>query len=137
MTGEKLFLRYAFPCVEVRESMGVISPHHNKELTDWIKNAVQPARSRLKFCFPNAFRALRALASNTGREIWSIENIQDYWHNNHRRPGECGVHLITVGSVDGGIVISNRQFFVNIYNLSLRAGDRIYTHKKYVIEKVD
>ena len=137
MTGEKLFLQYAFPCVEDRERAGAISTQHREELSGWIVRNVQPARRRLKFCFPKAFEALRALAQRTRRAVWSLENVQDYWRNNHGHSGDCRVVQIAVEEIRGRVVVSKNQFFVNICNLPLSPGDKVYVHRRCVVEKVD
>ena len=138
MTGEKLFLRYAFPCVETREEMGVISSEHRKELNKWIEDDAQPSRRRLKYCFPNAFRALRELAESCEREVWSVENVKDYWRNHHKRTVECGVNKTVIDELEheGRIAVTALGKFLNVYKLLLEKKQLIYTHKRCVVETI-
>lgn len=138
MTAEQLFLRYAYPCVHAKEVMGKISPKHSQELTTWVLEEGNPTRRRLKFCFPHAFRALRALAQTQGRETWSLVNVQDYWHNHHDREGDCATQLVTILVINNKTVTVNNGVdelaMVNLYGLSLQVGDRVYTHQRCVVE---
>ncbi|MBT4849485.1 hypothetical protein HON36_01395 [Candidatus Parcubacteria bacterium] len=137
MTGEQLFLRYAFPCVQAREIMGKISPKHSQELTTWAIQDLQPTRRRLKFCFPHAFRALRQLARANNRQTWSLINVQDYWRSNHGHEGDCAVQLVTVVNLNKIVTVNNgadQLPVVNLYGLHLRVGDKVYTHKRCIVE---
>ncbi len=138
MTGERLFLRYAFPCVDARLAKGLISEEHTKELSAWVKGSGRPTRRRLKYCFPNAFKALRELGQRSGREPWSLENVEDYWHNNHKRSGDCAVRLLEVEKVEfgGRLILVGEKRFLNGYGLELAPGDKVYVHRQAVIEKL-
>ena len=138
MTGGMLFLYYAFPCVQVREMMGKISPEHAQQLTFWVMQGLQPTRRRLKFCFPHAFLAMRQLARVNGQPTWSLANVQDYWHNHHGHEGDCAVQLVTVLVINNKTVTidngANQLVVINLYGLSLQVGDQVYTHKRCIIE---
>ncbi len=139
MTGEQLFLYYAFPCVQAREIMGKISPEHSQQLTTWVKQGLQPTRRRLKFCFPHAFRALRRLAWANNRPTWSLINVQDYWHNHHGHEGDCAVQLVTVVNLNKIVTVDNSTGqlpVVNLYGLHLQVGSKVRTHNRFIIEVV-
>jgi hypothetical protein len=136
MTGEKLFLLYAYPCVSSRLATGKITKAHADELKGLVESGGQPTRRRLKYCFPNAFRAIRELAETKQREVWSLENVADYWRNNHPGQGDCAVEIITINKIinDGlmGIECCKKHF--NIYSLPITVDCKVYVHKSCIIE---
>ena len=115
MTGEQLFLRYAFVCLDARLIKGLISEEHAEDLSAWVKEGGQPTRRRLKYCFPKAFQALRALGLEKGRQPWSLENVASYWRENHGRSGDCAVRLLQVKEVEygGRLILVGEERFLN------------------------
>lgn len=140
MTGEELFLRYAFPCAYEKETRGIISVEQKKELEDCLANNKKPRRRLLKTCFSHAFQALRDLAEKTGTSTWSIRNVKNYWLDNHRGFGDCGIAIIAVSGINGKIItVSNslhEHQVINLYNLDLKIRNHVICHKGCVIEKI-
>ena len=140
MTGEMLFLRYAYPCAEIRLTRELISPRDYKLLGEWVRGCGgQPNRGKLKFCFPNAFKALRERASLLGCGTWSLESVTDYWRKNHGHEKPCSVERVLIQSLrlagKDSYIFINGTVFSNVYDLDVAIGDAVYIHQFCVIEK--
>lgn len=138
MTGERLFLLYAFPCTDIRLHRGQISAQDKQQLEGLIPERSRPEQAFLARCFPDAFRSLTALARQAGRSVWSLDNVQSYWRDNHGKVGECRVSRVTIQSLEhsGQLVITTDGHFLNVYDIPLSAGSEITTHKSCVIEQL-
>jgi hypothetical protein len=141
MTGELLFLRYAFPCAEIRLKNGLISEADYQILFGWVNGKEIPNRKKLKFCFPNAFKASRDLALAKGVPVWSWENITNYWRNHHGHYGICAVLPLMVMpggnfSLVGSDEVIDGLKVKNIYNLDIVAGDIVFAHQLCLVEKI-
>ncbi|MFH1631628.1 MAG: hypothetical protein ABIA47_01200 [bacterium] len=139
MTGEQLFLRYAWPCAVDKVVLGIIRYEHYAEMRECLHKGQDPQRKRLKFCFPNAFKATRAFAELHDREVWSLENVRDYWRSGHAGKGECAVFRATViasGSVASTVQLEDkeRKKVLNPYSLAIHAHQTVYIHKGCVVE---
>lgn len=137
MTGEELFLLYAFPCTEIRLHRGLITKQDEQKLQELIDGQRQPDRKFLARCFPDAFRSLVENAKTIGLSVWSLENVQVYWRSNHGKVGECRVVRSTIESIEhnGRFVVTSDGHFLNLYDLPLAVGSEITTHKSCVIEQ--
>lgn len=146
MSPEKLFLRYAFPCTEVRATRNEITLEQVEELGRIVKldNLGRKYRKILFECFPDAYRAMRELAELSGRHIWSKENVRDYWHNHHRGVSPvslCRVHSYNPTNYTCQVEMefgkkAMLENMINMYILPLRVGSMVYVHQRCVIEKV-
>lgn len=139
MTGEMLFLRYAFPCVQAKAMRGLISAEHKAMMEECMARGRAPSRRLLKYCFPNAFKGLKETAGVSGVEVWGLANVKAHWRCNHQRDGACGVRLVTVDQImdDGKLVMSAQERFLNIYALELKISSSVYVHKGCVIEELE
>ena len=139
MSGEQLFLRYAFPCAWDKMVRGRISPEFHADLGQAL-TLPRPRRGLLKFCFPKAWKAMRVHARNVGRsDLWSLENVADYWRHHHGHAGECAVELVTaLGDSDLLVPVrlsDGREFSaVNQYAYEFEAGAQLYIHRRCVAE---
>ena len=138
MTGEKLFLQYAFPCTDFRLCQRLISLEDQARLQLMNNQEEDLDREFLAVCFPDAFGSLSELASQNGLSVWSLANVQSYWRANHAKVGECQVSRLMVQAIehDGRMVVTAEGRFFNLYNLSLPVGTEISTHKGCVIEQL-
>lgn len=140
MTGEMLFLLFAYPCADERKSRGLITDEQMKELEECIEKNKNPRRRLLKTCFSTAFTSQRDLAQKKGRSTWSLDNVKDYWYNNHRGFGDCSVKILCVSGIKDRIISASDECheyqFVNIYNLSLKIKNHIMCHKGCVIKSI-
>jgi hypothetical protein len=140
LTGEQLFLRYAFPCADTMLIIGKIDEEHFLELDQLVKSNGQPRRRLFPFCFPNAFRKLRKYAEENGLKRWALSTVQDLWRNHHDHEGDCRVRRCTVVEVDdGGVIITvlcgEEQFAtINLYHLPILLDNVVYVHRKVVVE---
>lgn len=142
MTPEIFFLRYAFPCVDFLMWSKKISEEQARSLTQMIKSYIETDRTLLTICFPNACFRMCTIAQQNNRDPWSMDNVQDYWRNNHF--GSSPVDkMYVLGWHNEGIIALRSGFdgkedglgFFNMYDLQLFEGDVVYIHKNWVIEK--
>lgn len=140
MTGEQLFLRYAFPCALDKMIQNRISPEFHGDLERAL-TVKTPRRGPLKYCFPHAFKAMREWAESIGRrsELWNLENVANYWRHHHGHTGECAVELVTaLGDSDLLVPVrlsDGREFpAVNQYKYAFKAGAQLYIHRRCVAE---
>jgi hypothetical protein len=146
VTGEQLFLRYAFPCTDTPFGMiagrktRMLSPKHRAEILDLIKNNGQPRRSLLRFCYPYAFRKLREYAQKNGLERWALATVAEFWRHHHGHTGECSVRCAMVLNVSDDnttacVAYQGEKFpVVNHYHLPLRMGQYVYVHLRMIAE---
>ncbi|MBP9752021.1 MAG: hypothetical protein KBD19_04135 [Candidatus Moranbacteria bacterium] len=140
MHPKMLFLRYAFACTEDLLQRGKITEPSFNELKMIVDNpTLIPGDSVLQECFPTACANIRSLGERNGREVWSMENVADFWrnhHGNHRTPVE--ILMIDMVRADGFVRVADAKprFFHNRYGLDVREGDSVRTHVSLIIEKI-
>ena len=142
LTGEQLFLRYAFPCASSRLAGGKINMQHFLELKQLIEDAEQPRRGLLSFCFPNAARRLRDYAIVNGLGRWDLATVKGLWRRHHGHKDECRVlrcEVIAVGNDEVKTIAlcewEGEQFIaINLYNLPLQKGCSVYVHRRTIVE---
>ncbi len=144
MTGEQLFLRYAFPCAESRVIRGKLDEAHLEKLKSLAQSGGQPNRQLLRYCFPHAFRRLREFGKSQGLTDgawWSLETVRCFWRQHHGHRGECQLRRVVVGSVEGRLVSAifndTQVKAINFYNLPIRVGEEVYLHLGVVVEKAE
>ncbi|MEK7174090.1 MAG: hypothetical protein AAB759_00305 [Patescibacteria group bacterium] len=153
MTGEELFLRYAFPCAEGRVIRGKLDEAHFEILKKLVLGRDEPRQELLKYrrphvfrhllryCFPHAFRRLREFAESSDRERWALGTVAEFWRSHHEHRGECRVRR-------GVIVAASDQFprvllgeeavrTINLYGLPLRNGEEVCVHLSVVVEQTE
>ena len=132
ITGERLFLLYAWPCAILRLNAGEIGGNDYIELERLVKSGADPKRALLAHCFPNAYRGIGS---------WSYDSVAHYWRNLHCHEGKPRDvrKVMVIEIMHKGLVkvkIGDRGLiFVNEYELSLQVGDIVFTHKNTIIEK--
>lgn len=143
MTPERLFLHYTFPCAKLRWRSGKITEDQMRRISQMFGNNEDPDRGLLKDCFPDAYREMRLLAQKHDRKTWDLDNVQDYWRNNHF--GLSPVDKLYVLDRHSEVEVFLKAGFdgktygmlcINMFNLSLLTGDVVYTHQRWIIEKV-
>lgn len=146
MTGEQLFLRYAFPCVDtsggriVGKKYRTLNEEHLAELRQLVTSGGQPMRSLLRYCFPYAFRGLRKFAEENHLERWALATVIAFWRHHHGHIGECRVRRCTVAQVSGdaatAMVECERERFgtINYYHLPIQVGQFVYIHLRVIAE---
>jgi len=142
MTSEKLFLRYAFPCVEGRVMLGKINPLDYEKLKLFLQENSDPEQEFLSHCFEDADGQLSAFAKKHGLEKWNLNTVTEFWRHHHVGYHDgCEVNLVTVVSIKNNFVevcLDEKNLTVfNPYNLSLQIGDKVYLHRWTIIEKVE
>ena len=148
MTGEQLFLRYAFPCADGRLLRGKLDEVHSNKLTGFIERNSQPPRSLFRFCFPYAFRRLCKYARENGKERWALATVQEFWRYHHGHHGECRVRrgrildLQTNGTMTAARIIvpetlespEEELIVLNSYRLPVQEGQHVYFHFRVIAE---
>ncbi|OGZ05509.1 MAG: hypothetical protein A2845_05885 [Candidatus Lloydbacteria bacterium RIFCSPHIGHO2_01_FULL_49_22] len=147
LTGEQLFLRYAYVCTDDRFSRGLIKEEHVATLQKLIEENGDPEQALLMECFADATRGLFAFAGQQGKSPWTKETITLFWRHHHGHEGDCrvlhGVVLVACSQKKIAVRVygadakeSSDYFALNHYGLSLSAGDRVTLHRRVIIEHV-
>lgn len=140
LSGPQLFLRYAFPCVGDRLHAHLINRLNFELLKSLVKDGGEPRISLLRKCFPNAVKSLETFARIKKKKMWAIRTVAKFWRHHHGHEGDCAVRLLTVVAVDNVRLNASVEpgFTVkNFYALDLREGDKVFIHRRVVIEKAD
>lgn len=142
-TGELIFLDFAIYCTFHKN----MRQKHRDELWRCFRKRKKPRRVLLKYYFNNAYKNLRQLAVRTHKEIWSRENVINFWCHNHsdRAVEICNTYLTEVtkttkfDKIDSEhVAITHKQKgVVNMRGLELKPGDQIYIHQGYAVIKKD
>lgn len=140
--GELLFSRYAYPCAFDRCMNHHISEKHYDELTKCALQGIAPPRSMLRFCFPHAFRGLRRFAAEHGLERWAVATVRAFWRTSHGHTGDCRIIdasvVRTVRNTAEVINSDGKKFFaVNLYGLQLDQCDKVFIHRRAIVERED
>jgi hypothetical protein len=146
MTGEQLFLRYAFPCIDpcggmiVGKKYRTLRAEHLAELRQLVATGGQPRRSLLRYCFPYAFRGLRKYAEENHLERWALATVIAFWRHCHGHIGECRVRRCAIAGInETGIMAAvtcedERLNAINLYRLPLEIGQFAYIHLRVIAE---
>jgi len=160
MTAEELFLRYALPCLDDLCNIHKITPKKKDEIEQKFYAHETISKQELEEIFPAAFRRMQ---ESFGKDYWTPSKISEYFRKYHdefidsgdgryREATEtikywCKVREAVVDSVRDNCVVllsyehdpkfdSSRLFF-NKYQLELKPGDKVITHWRFVIEKLE
>ena len=160
MTAEELFLRYAMPCLDDLCNIHKISLERKDKMEQKFYAHEPISKQELEEIFPAAFRRMQ---ESLGNDYWTPFKVREYFtkhHNDFIDQGDgryadasdsikywCKVREAKVEDVrDNGIVLlsyehnpkfdSSRLFF-NKYHLELKPGDKVITHWRFVIEKLE
>jgi len=141
---ERLFLRYAYPCVDQRTK---ISEEEKISIKEGILSGKRYSREDIERFFPHAFEKMKLIYPN--EDSWL--HVEDFWrgegHNNsleldHENMNETMKEFCRVKT---GIVKKNYGEYLelgdgkkvlNPFRLELKEGDMIRIHQACVIEKV-
>jgi len=146
MTGEWLFLRYAFPCVEDRFILGLIKDTEDLERARRIiKFNGNPSIEFLTRVFPEAVKHFLEFLNFQGvLEVssWPFKQTALYWRFNHKE-GQSPVIQAVVRSFDIKTHITVKVLFggqeflaLNLYKLPLEVGKTVFIHNKVVVEMI-
>lgn len=143
LTGQQLFLRYAFPCANWRLSRGFIDKIDLANLKKFVWGKDYPSPDFLKRCFPEAFRKLREFARSRKREMWDVDVVADFWrhHHNHlESPVYCG-EVTKINKTTGIVTVVvkgvGEMMASNWYGIRISIGDSVFTHQHVIIEDKD
>ncbi len=144
MTGKRLFLMYAMPCVDFRLKEGSITKKDAEELQSFLDEKRDPDGEFLAICFPRAVRALREYAKESlvsgPNGMWGLNTVRSYWMDHHL--GDTPVlHGPVMTILDEHIIwYESRRLScmaTNKYNLKIKIGSIVYVHNYEVIEVCD
>lgn len=140
-SGELLFSRYAYPCAFDRLLNGHISQIHFEELEICALRGQPPRRELLRYCYPHAFRGLRAFAKETGSDRWDTATVQKFWRTRHGHSGDCAVTLCAIVNVNSdtaqAVDAEGREYkLINYYRLPLEVGAMVYVHRRVIVERM-
>ena len=130
MTGEQVFLRYAWPCAKARLDTGLITQKQYRRLQSLLKNG-NPTWEFLAICFPNATKELGNRRSP--------EEVREFWKAHRKPQNYCSVYVVEVVQIVGDFVrlAITGSFPVAVYNeyrLKLEPGNKITIHRSVAIE---
>jgi hypothetical protein len=161
---EEYFLRYAYPCITNLVQKKTICRQDADNLDQLLfdrKKSKGIKREYLESCFPEAFRRIKELAKELGKDdYWDVSIIRKYWlddnqgHNHFIDLGDgeygkatpafkelCKVHLAEVVSKKDNILTvkydhTQRNVFATLVPYA-KPGDKVSVHLAYAIEKME
>ena len=144
MTPERRFFRFAFPCVEQRFQLRLISPADRLTLMNLVASG-QPSRELLERCFPDAVtdyaKYLASLRLN--QDGWTYETVGDFWHHHHSHSKPHSNHDVLLARFmhrlpDVHIIMAevrNKPLpFRDPFSLEPKPGGHIYVHGETAVE---
>ena len=160
MEPEVYFLRFAYPCAEALVHMGRIDDEKLKELERCVLTDHPASRKELENIFESAFRRLKRLSKEMGKDSWDMEVLKKYWEKEHNKfidsgeeghpeSGEtfkdfCRVHVAKVVRKKPKETLlvrydNEEQVVLDtlVRNINLEVGDKVRIHRGYAIEKVN
>ncbi len=134
MSGNRLFLLYAFPCANAKEIAGQISTEQFGQLERLVDGGGEPSVELLSACFPCVVRKFYAHAHRNPFDStpWTVEEVRSYW-SNHREGDSPVVRAVVLNfnSVVTNVMnlATGEQFsVVNRYRLSYRVNSVLLIH---------
>jgi len=154
MTGKKLFLLYAYPCVKdaCRDFLGKNYPKLNDKLRAKLDRIVEndedPTAAFLAICFPVRVAQHLEYARANGLDPWAKKTVQMSWRYQHRNKGACSVFACAiVDHAKSTVSCKGKRFttaevmcgeklllVLNYYNLPLRNNLLVFVHQRVIIE---
>lgn len=142
MTPETCFLRYAFPCVEIKLNQGKITTKDFMDLCHLALYDTQPTQDILMRCFPDAYSDLYSFGTKINIHTWHIATVRSYWRHHHK--GASPVQKLYFhesqtlkaalsSEPNGGGTIAE---VLNIYSLSFKKDGLVYVHQGVAIEAI-
>ena len=156
--AEKLFFMYAMPCIFTLRVLGRITDERYKFiLSNFIKGKI-PSGTELEEIFSAAFRRMKIIAKEIGKNYWDEEVILKYWRDGeHNRfiDNKEGIYAITSNEFNefckihkAKVIDVDKNFLKVKYDNKIvkvakgflsdvKIGDIITIHLGYAIEKID
>ncbi len=141
---ERLFLMYAYPCVDQRTK---ISDEEKARIKEGILRGEKYSREEIERFFPHAFEKMRIIYSD---DPWL--HVEDFWrgeghnksleldHDDNKTETAKELCKVRNGKVkkDHGeyLELENGKKVLNPFGLRLNEGDVVRVHEACVIEKV-
>jgi hypothetical protein len=160
MSPEEYFLRYAYPCItnliQKKTLKREDADNLDKILFDQ-KKVKRISREYLESCFPEAFRRIKEVAEDMGKDYWDFSVMKKYWtdaHNSFIDSGDgeyskatpsfrelCKVHQAEVVSKKNNILTvrhdrTERNVFATLVPY-VEPGDKVSVHLAFAIEKME
>jgi hypothetical protein len=86
ISGERLFLLYAFPCLEGKVAANVVKSIYAAELNNVLNSCREPSHLLLRECFQNAADSFISFANITSLSTpWPVEKVREFWRNHRGR----------------------------------------------------
>lgn len=134
ISGNRLFLLYAFPCAQAREIARQITTEQFHQLERLVDNGREPSVELLSVCFPDAVRKFYAYARRNPFDPtpWAVEDVRSYWSNH--REGDSPVVRAVVLNFNSAVtnvmnLATGQQFpVVNRYGLTYKVGSILLIH---------
>lgn len=141
ISGERLFLLYAFPCLEGKLVTHEVKSMYAMELNNVLNSGHEPSHSLLRECFKNAVDSFTISAGITSLSTpWPVEKVREFWRNHKGKNPQCATMHGVVEETDAYFVkiryAKRIKCLVNRYNLSIKKGDTVYFHYNFVAEVV-
>jgi hypothetical protein len=154
MKPEIFFIKYAFPCAYILLERKEISEVELKELENAaIKSIVLP-RAKLEKYFFRAFKKIKPIAKDLGKDKWDIGVLKEYFINKHNTIIEkgmyayakapetlknlCKVHIAKIIDIKDNILIVKYLDKTRPVKKDLvkeaKIGDKVTIHYGYAIE---
>jgi hypothetical protein len=156
MRNETYFLRYAYPCVFIAKQRGEVDDEIMEKLRIAAVKDAPIDRALIEKSFFRAFRRMRIVAEEMGRDVWDIEVIKDYFITRHNMIIDAGLETyakapeslkklcrVSEGKVvaikKGALVIdlsTERRAVNSDFVPEAKVGDRVTVHYGYAVEKL-
>lgn len=140
ISGERLFLRYAYPCAEVKEQRGVMISSMVAELDTLVNEGGEPSHALLCKCFENAVRSYHEFTNTDPASglAWPISEVRRFWRAHRGVSKQCAVMCGEVEAIEALCVWVKCEgksvLVINRYKLPVLPNDTVYFHKRVVAE---
>ena len=154
---EEYFFSYAFPCVHTLREFGRITKERYEFILEDFEKGEIPSKEELEDIFTAAFRRLKLIAKERGKDYWDPEIVKDYWRVLHNKFIDekdgtyamtskefnelCKVHEAIVLFVgDNEIVVeynNTRRKVLKDLIPDVEVGDKVTIHLNYAVEKLE
>ena len=140
ISGERLFLLYAYPCVDIRVKRGLITLDQAAGLEILVNSGRDPDHRLFGECFPDAIRLFveAAKINPLGYEPWSVELVRNFWRAHKGRAPRCAVMTGEVKVSNDFVVKIDHEGSIrpafNRYRLPVKLGDTAFIHQHVLVE---
>lgn len=134
ISGELVFLHYAYFCIEIKMRRGFIGSFEAAELTRLVECMGIPTHRLLWRCFPSAVEKYVDSIGVDPFDLrpWTAESVRAFWRNHKGRVRECdtirGI-VDSVNEISAMIVVGDKRVRVfNKHKFSISPGDTAFCH---------